>query len=152
MRIWLILLASVALAQTGEPLSIHGSVRSRVELWDWFDGAGDSNYAFSGNQLRLSIGQTTKRFDWMLEAEAAMVFLKQGFVRYKSGRHTLRAGRFEFSDGAELAPSNPTLAWLKRERIAQRLIGAFGWSHVGRSFDGLQYVWSGKNTNVTAVG
>ena len=44
------------------------------------------------------------------------------------------------------------LHWLKRERIAQRIIGPFGWSHVGRAFDGAQYVWSGKNTNVTAIG
>jgi hypothetical protein len=187
MRIWLILLPSVAMAQTGEPVSIHGSVRSRVELWDWFEAAGNSAYAFSGNQVRLSIGQTKKQLDWLIEAEApllfalpensiapgaqgqlglggnyyaandrsanaAMVFLKQGFLRYKSGRHTARVGRFEFTDGAEVAPSDATLAWLKRERIAQRLIGSFGWSHVGRSFDGVQYVWSGKNTNVTAAG
>jgi hypothetical protein len=61
-------------------------------------------------------------------------------------------GRFEFSDGGETAPGDATVAWVKRERVAQRLIGPFGWSHAARSFDGAQYVWAGKNTNVTAVG
>jgi hypothetical protein len=171
------LLILAALAQApDESIAIHGSVRSRVELWDWFDDA----YAFSGTQARLSVGQTRGRLDWLVEVEAplllglpsqaksglganyaaandrvtnaAMVFAKQAFVRYKDGRHSVRLGRFEFSDGAETAPADATLAWLKRERIAQRLIGPFGWSHVGRSFDGLQYVWAGKQTNVTALG
>jgi Alginate export len=168
-------------------VNIHGSVRSRVEMWDWFDGGGDSQYAFSGNMLRLSAGRTGKRIDWLFEAEApllfglpsnavvagaqgqlglggnywaandrntnaGMLFPKQGYLRFKSGRQSVRLGRFEFSDGAETIPADATVAWLKRERIAQRLIGPFGWSHVGRSFDGMQYAWSGKNTNVTAIG
>jgi hypothetical protein len=81
-----------------------------------------------------------------------MVFPKQAFVRLKYGAHALRLGRFEFSDGAETTPADPSLAWLKRERIAQRLIGPFAWSHTGRSFDGANYVWNRGRTNVTAVG
>lgn len=86
---------------------------------------------------------------------AAHIFLRQGFVRIgrppAAGGAALRLGRFEFNDGLETIPTNATLAWLTRERIAQRLIGTFGFSHVGRTFDGLHgtYDWGGRNA--TAV-
>ena len=35
-------------------------------------------------------------------------FLKQGFVRFDGEDKNLRVGRFEFFDGAETKPSNPT--------------------------------------------
>jgi hypothetical protein len=66
-------------------------------------------------------------------------FLKQGFVLFKNlGLEglTLKGGRFEFSEGNEVLTKEPTLDWLKNVRLSQRLIGPFGWSHVGRSFDG----------------
>ncbi|MFN3323494.1 MAG: alginate export family protein [Bryobacteraceae bacterium] len=84
------------------------------------------------------------------------VFPKQAFVRFKdllgSQGRSLRAGRFEFVDGGEVMPANPTLAYVKRERIAQRLLGHFGWTHVGRSFDGLHFVQDGPTRNFTFVG
>lgn len=68
------------------------------------------------------------------------IFLKQGFVLFKkvAGLEglTLKGGRFEFSEGNEVLTKEPTLDWLKNVRLSQRLIGPFGWSHVGRSFDG----------------
>jgi hypothetical protein len=63
----------------------------------------------------------------------------------------LLLGRFEFSDGAEVKPADASLALLKRDRIAQRLIGPFGFTHVGRGFDGVQYVRAGKINNFTFV-
>lgn len=81
--------------------------------------------------------------------------LKQGFGRFKSlfgnAPSSLKIGRFEFNDGAEITPTDATLAALKRERIAQRLIGTFGFSHIGRSFDGVQYVHQTKAANFTFV-
>lgn len=182
-------LAALAAAQTG--IALHGSVRSRLESWDWFDsGLGDGTYALSGTGVRLSIGQTAKSREWMVELMApvllglpdravvsapqgqlgmggsyyqanrnsrnsGMVFLKQGFIRWKGlfgdELSSLRAGRFEFSDGAETIPTNATLAAVKRDRVAQRLIGPFGFTHVGRSFDGLHYVRSGQTLNLTVV-
>lgn len=185
----LFMLTATGMAQTG--IAIHGSVRSRLETWDWFDaGLGDGSYAFSGSAARLSFGQTTKSREWLVEFMApvllglperaalaaplaqlgmggnyyqanqnsrnsGMVFLKQGFVRWKGlfgdEMGSLRAGRFEFSDGAETTPANATLAAVKRDRVAQRLIGPFGFTHVGRSFDGLHYVRNGKTLNLTVV-
>jgi len=86
----------------------------------------------------------------------ASAILKQAFVRVKGvfgdKASTLRAGRFEFADGGETTPADATLAALKRDHLAHRLIGNFGWSHVGRSFDAVQYVRASKTGNVTFVG
>lgn len=55
----------------------------------------------------------------------------------------------EFIDGTEVAPPNATLAAVKRDRIAHRLLGNFAFSHVGRSFDGVQYALNSKKLNFT---
>lgn len=87
----------------------------------------------------------------------ASVFIKQAYVRIgrppARGGHALRLGRFEFADGTEMAPRNATLATLKRDHIAHRLLGTFAWSHVGRSLDGAQYSFDRPGrVNVTALG
>ena len=83
------------------------------------------------------------------------IFAKQGYIRLKHlpGKlpQALRIGRFEFSDGGEMAPKNATLAALKLTRINQRLIGPFGWTHVGRSFDGLHYTAEIGKANLTVM-
>jgi hypothetical protein len=58
----------------------------------------------------------------------------------------------EFIDGTEVAPKDGTLASLKRDRIAHRLLGNFGFSDVGRSFDGVQYMRNGPRLNLTLFG
>ena len=82
--------------------------------------------------------------------------LKQAFVRVKSlfgnKSSSVSFGRFEFSDGAETTPTDATLAALKRDSIAQRLIGPFGFTHIGRSFDAIHYVRNTKASNFTFVG
>jgi hypothetical protein len=83
--------------------------------------------------------------------EAAFIFLKQGFLRCKGEHSSLRLGRFEFTDGSEVTPTDSTLAYLKTERIGQRLIGNFGFSDVMRSFDGAQFSYLNGPWTVTAV-
>jgi hypothetical protein len=86
----------------------------------------------------------------------ASAVLKQAFVRVKGlfgdKPSSLRVGRFEFVDGMETTPAEATLAALKRDHIAHRLIGHFGFSHVGRSFDAIQYMRDTKSGNLTFVG
>ncbi len=86
---------------------------------------------------------------------AGMVFLKQASVRFKglggSENHSLRMGRFEFVDGTETTPKDATLAAIKRDRIAHRLVGNFAWSHIGRSLDGIRYAYDHPKTNLTFV-
>ena len=84
-----------------------------------------------------------------------MIFPKQLYVRFKKlgglEGSNLQVGRFVFLDGSELAPKNTTLATLKRDRVSQRLLGDFGWSDVGRSFDGVHYSLSGSSDDFTFV-
>jgi hypothetical protein len=83
----------------------------------------------------------------------ANVFVKQAYLRLKGlGQGNLRLGRFEYLDGTEVIPKDPTLVTLVQTRIAQRLIGNFGWSAVGRSYDGAQFGYDFGKNNLTIVG
>ena len=86
------------------------------------------------------------------ETNTAFIFPKQAFIRFKGDHNSLRLGRFEFTDGSEVKPKDATLASVKNDRIAQRLIGVFGFSDVLRSFDGAHYAYSNGPWNFTAVG
>ena len=50
-------------------------------------------------------------------------------------------GRQLWRDGLEASALDANLLWLKRHRIAERLIGPFDYSHIGRSLDGGQVHW-----------
>jgi hypothetical protein len=189
--------ATPVMAQTvsGTPLkigdvSVSGSLRTRVESWDWFNGNANNDYTYPGSLLRLNFSESRRAFDWQVEfalpfllglpdnaiapgsqgqlgfgatyfaangrsTNAAMLFPKQGFLRFNElggvAGQSLKLGRMEFIDGTEVAPKDATLAALKRDRIAHRLIGNFGFSDVGRSFDGVQYSLNRSSLNVTLL-
>jgi hypothetical protein len=90
------------------------------------------------------------------DENAIGLFPKQAFVRLGpppgTRGHSLRVGRFEFADGGEYTPRQPTLAALKRERIAHRLLGPFTFTHVGRSLDGAHYSFDSPTANITLLG
>jgi hypothetical protein len=170
-------------------LTVSGSLRLRLEDWDWFDTqAADGDYTFGAATLRLAIGQQKEKFDWQVEGafpwliklpdraiapapqgqlglgaayyasnlrQDGSAILKQAFVRLKGIGNdklsSLRIGRFEFADGTEITPTDATLTTIKRDHIAHRLIGPFTFTHVGRSFDGAQYVRNSKTSNLTFV-
>src|SRR5262245_31912306 len=49
-------------------MNLSGSVRSRIEAWQWFKpDAGDPDCVFSGNLLRLNLTRPGKTFDWTIE-------------------------------------------------------------------------------------
>jgi hypothetical protein len=54
--------------------TLFGSVRSRLELWDWYEAAAVNRYAFSGNLIRLGLRQSRPRWDWNLELTAPVLF------------------------------------------------------------------------------
>ena len=179
--------AAPAAPPTGKWI-FSGSVRSRIEHWDFFEAPGfDDSYTFNGTLLRYGALRQTKSNDIQLELAApllielpknavapapqgplglggnyraanggqdASIFPKQAFVRLKgigSAASSVRLGRFEFWDGSEVAPKNPVLAAVKRDRIAHRMIGNFGYSHVGRSLDGVQFVHNTPSGNFTVL-
>jgi hypothetical protein len=89
------------------------------------------------------------------KSNAAMIFPKQVFGRWKFDNIpglSLRLGRFEFQDGGEVAAKDPTVAAIKRDRIQQRLLGPFVFTHVMRSFDGFHAVYNRPKVNYTLIG
>lgn len=91
----------------------------------------------------LGLGATYYRWN---RGRDESIFVKQAFWQWrnKTGKNsTIRIGRFEFSEGSELMPKDPNLAWLRRNRIQERLLGPFGFTHIQRSFDGV--LWSQEN-------
>ena len=136
------------------------SMSQRIYQWDYQLELGQSTElalpvdAVSSvtAQGQLGLGGTYYASNNNNENPVAASF-RQGFLRYhfKTEPDTLRIGRFEFFDGQETAPKDGTLAWLQTNRIAQRLVGNFGFSNGQRSFDGLDGKIGGKSWNLTAM-
>ena len=172
------------------PVTVTGSLRSRLYVWNWFKpAAGENQYQYSGNLFRVNLAETLQKWDWDAEFavpfllglpshatdaapqgalglgsnyysangesnNTAMIFPKQLYLRLHglgSEASKLQIGRFLFSDGGEIAPEDATLATLKRDRVSQRLLGDFGFSDVGRSFDGLHYTYSTPSDDFTFI-
>ncbi|MBI4265800.1 MAG: alginate export family protein [Acidobacteria bacterium] len=168
---------------------VAGSLRTRAEAWNWFDGSADDSYVYPGSIARIGLSQKKTRVDWQIELavpfvlglpddavapgaqgqlglgatyfaansnrrNVAELFVKQASVRITDlggvAGQSLKAGRMEFIDGTEVTPRHATLAAVKRDRIAHRLLGNFAFSHVGRSFDGAQWVLNRSALNATA--
>jgi hypothetical protein len=56
------------------PVTFTGSVRDRVENWEWFTPAsGNPKYTFDGATIRLGISENLKPFDWMFEIETPIL-------------------------------------------------------------------------------
>jgi hypothetical protein len=149
-----------AYAYTGNILRI-GLSQSR-EGWDWnaefavpFLLGLPANPVAPGTQGALGLGANYLTSN-NRQQNTAMIFPKQLYIRFTSlggsNAHMLKIGRFDFSDGGEVTPKDATLAALKRDRINMRLIGGFGWSDVGRSFDGVHYAYNKAGGNFTFVG
>ncbi|MGA8594457.1 MAG: alginate export family protein [Bryobacteraceae bacterium] len=133
----------------------------KLDTWEWnvefavpFLLGLPSNATAPGTQGALGLGANYYTANDGSQ-NAAMIFPRQAYVRLNGlGGNTgssLKLGRFEFNDGTEVAPQDATLAALKRDRMTARLVGTFAFSDVGRSFDGLQYVYGSGPNNLTFV-
>ena len=84
----------------------------------------------------------------------ANVFVKQAYVRFKNRgakENSLRLGRFEFADGSETTPADVNLAYIKANRINQRLIGPSFYTLSGRSLDGGQFTIARPKENYNTI-
>lgn len=135
-------------------------IAQKLNRWDWqlelaqpaiLDAPTDAVAPVSAKG-QLGLGGTYYASNGNNDYSAA-AFLKQGFLRYRfsgSDRY-LWLGRFELFDGQETRPTNATIVWLQTNRIAQRLIGNFGFSNAQRSFDGLDGQYSTGPWTATAM-
>lgn len=90
------------------------------------------------------------------QKQSASLFLKQAYARFNQISHgdsssSLQMGRFEFGDALENPPANRTVAYLKRYRVAQRLLAPSTFTYIGRSFDGLKYAYHAPGYILTAL-
>ncbi len=76
----LLLGARLSFAQTlDDPIklgsvTVHGSIRTRVYGWDWFQYPPyENSYAYPGTLLRLSFSQQQEAFDWNFELGAPIL-------------------------------------------------------------------------------
>jgi hypothetical protein len=65
-------------------------------------------------------------------------FLRQGYAKFKWDSYSVTGGRQLYFDGGQGVARNKSLKWIQDFRWAQRLLGPFEYTHVGRSFDGGQ--------------
>ncbi len=102
---------------------------------------------------QLFFGGTYYASNGPLNTTPAAASFKQGWLRYhgKGPDTTLRLGRFEFFEGQETTPKDGTLLWLQTNRIAQRLVGNFGFSNGQRSFDGIDGHYGKGTFDITAM-
>jgi hypothetical protein len=129
--------------------------------WDWqlelsqpaIIDAPDDAVSPSSAQGQLGLGATYYASGDNNSYPVA-AFFKQGYIRYHfNGEHAdknLRIGRFEFFDGLETHPKNPTINWLQANRAANRLLSNFGFTNAQRSFDGVDGHYGEGSWDVTA--
>jgi hypothetical protein len=135
-------------------------VAQHIKRWDWqLELAAPSDIDLPTDavssvtaQGQLGLGGTYYASNTN-NSNPAAAFLKQGFARYHFAGtgNSLRLGRFEFFDGEESQPKNAGMAWLQTNRIAQRLIGNFGFSTAQRSFDGAEAHFGSGSYDITAM-
>lgn len=64
---------------------------------------------------------------------------------------SVKGGRFDYLEGKEVMYKDPKVNWVKNTRVAERLIGPFGWAAFCRSFDGLQFSFDQTDFNLTTM-
>ncbi len=131
----------------------------KSERLEWFvEGAQDAildlptNAILSGRPGQLGLGGTYLAANGGGQNNANG-FVRQAYVVFGLPANAkLKLGRFTFLDGAEVTPKDKSLATLVSTRITQRLIGDFGFSAVGRSYDGATLAFNTRAGNFTLLG
>jgi len=139
-------------------------LRTRAEYWDAFSDDEDVfgglktraklSYGFREQVIATVEGQFVQLFDMDSTASGAeQVYRNANDMRTDAGQLQLRqanlewkpipslflrAGRQDVKLGAEVAYTEPDWKYLKNSRLAERLIGTVGWSHVERATDAVQ--------------
>ena len=78
----------------------------------------------------------------------------EAFISYKDpGGVYLKGGRIPIRDGAEvLYKDAKKLNWVIKKRLAERLIGTWDWTNIGRRFDGGTAGYANDNVDVNLFG
>ena len=142
----------------------------------------DSRYDFVGNKLQVGVRVSRAPYEMFVQVQDStlgnvpsgavgvggtyyantMSHTQNGVILRNAWAQTrslfgldglfLKGGRQLYYDGVDVAAKQPNLKWLQANRIGQRLIGPFDYTHVGRSFDGGQVGFGNDLINVTGFG
>ncbi len=99
-----------------------------------------------------NLGPGANYFAHTRERAHGETILRQAVLTVRAYGANAALGRFEQADGLEALPGDADLLWLKRARLAERLLGPFGYTHVGRAVDGLKLWVDQPAWNATALG
>lgn len=128
----------------------------QLEHFDWFVEVAQSSIfglptgaVVAAPQGQLGLGGTYYAAN-RNNPNAAYAFVKQAYVQIKErGAGSPKIGRYEFYDGTEVKPKDPTLNAIVMTRLAHRLLSNFGFAAFQRSFDGVELSWDAGENNVT---
>ncbi len=114
-------------------------------------GAGSGSLYFSNSRQRDAYGQFVKYLN--LEIKQTRKLLKPlfGELPWLRGVSEL-FGRFSYSSGNEMRSGDKRLDAIKSQRIADRMIGGFEWTHFGRSFDGYRIAREDDSSFIQVAG
>jgi hypothetical protein len=74
------------------------------------------------------------------------------FAKYQTPAFKVLVGRTKFASSAEAKTGVKYLDWVKKRRLAERLIGNWDWVNVGRRYDGIIAGFGGKKARIDAFG
>ncbi|MFP8874663.1 MAG: hypothetical protein VCB42_09065, partial [Myxococcota bacterium] len=159
---------------------VTASNQFRAEFVNWWKAGPPktSRYAFQGNRFKLGVDATWKWLEVFAEFQHSLLnelpqggpgpgnayyrntpetfqqspILREAWARAEYEGFSLKLGRMTYVGGLQAPVLNPTLDWIVENRIAQRLMGPFEYTMVGRSFDGGQLQWQNENFNVNGFG
>ncbi len=114
-------------------------------------GAGSGSLYFSNSRDRNSHGQFIKYLNLEIKQTRQLLEPVFGDVKWLRGV-TETVGRFNYSSGNEMKSTDKKIDWLKTQRIGDRLIGSFEWSHYGRSFDGWKVAREDDFSQISVAG
>ena len=124
----------------GESLLRFG-LSQTIDRWDWKVEITQGTIIDAPNTaVSSSSAQASWAWAALITLAAATILIprprflnRDTFVMASIRIQNIRIGRFEFFDGLETKPKNPTLAWLQPNRVGQRLVSNFGFTNAQRS-------------------
>jgi hypothetical protein len=137
-----------------------------ADWFDAGGAAPNSDYSFLGNRTQVGVLGKWRMFSGFLQYQHTILndipqkapgiggtyrantksdfqeagWLRQGWLQGEGvqgdWKLTAQGGRVRYQDGLESVSKQPLLEWIRKNRIGERLVGPFDFTHVGRSFDG----------------
>jgi hypothetical protein len=114
-------------------------------------GAGTGSLYFSNSRDRNAHSQFIKYLNLEIKKTPKALEPFFGDLKWLRGLTGI-VGRFNYASGNEMKSDEKIIDWLKKFRIADRLIGGFDWSHYGRSFDGAKIIREDDLSQITVAG